>query len=352
MGTLHNFFIALTLGGVLGASTLGFAKSVSSDTELGANSTSETISGDGDIGETSKSKKPVDQYSWNAEATVTKTSSIDSTTQQTVTDRSTQVSGGIDWDGKSGWKLGAGLTYGQSPDEDLEQSGPTFSIGYTKHFAPPATPIKPPQKNVAKAAASEDVDDENDDDDLDAPSEPASSFSASLGAELTLGVVDYKQTFFATKTNRLGRARPVKGTNGITQSSAEFAFSARPWKWLKAKISATTYKYNRNVQDFVQYLDSSRVSSLIGSSGFASTVSGLPSSDASLSLYFYILETWEVDVSQSVSTAATDQSQSTSSKLQILKELLDDWTIGLGARVQASNSGNDQSALVHVSYDF
>ncbi len=320
--SLYAFEVLVLVGSVFVSNQVK-ALSIESETSVGASSFAQTLRGTGEFGlsedgDKSKHKADAPVYSWNMGYTFSRVTSTDAATNQKITDQNSEVVGGIGYGGSSGWQTSGGLTYVNSPDENLREVGPQFSIGLTQKFA------------------QED------------------GFAKRLGARLALSVMDYTQSLPGTATSgRLGRTLSRRGvTNSITQASAEISFTGKPVEWFSARANHIAYGYNRNVNDFLIYLESPQLASSRLASGFASTASGLPRSESGLTITFYFAETWDFALGENYAISAADDSTSWSTKAYLSDEIGDSWVVTLGMRAQQSSNYSDQSALLRISYDF
>ncbi|MGE5087034.1 MAG: hypothetical protein ACM3MG_12085, partial [Bacillota bacterium] len=183
-----------------------------------------------------------------------------------------------------------------------------------------------------------------------------SDFTPSIGADLSLGYSNYVQNFTSARRRRTGApTRPTTGTNEIAKKSVTTSFKVSPWSWVSAKASYTKYSFNKDVGTFLQYLDVHSIGQL--SAGMEDALAGFYDHTVAFTLYFYILEDWELDLSHSASTVIVDDSQVTYDKAMLYVDLNDSWRLGLGGEVSHTNSptavsSSDKMALLSLNYLF
>lgn len=290
-----------------------------SETANGNSSFTETISGMGDLGSPNSNSA----WGWNLALTSSVTKGIDNTGSRTLTDRTTEAAGGAVWDFAKKFTLGFGLMYSRTPEEYLTTSGTNADFTYTLQFKR----------------------DHNDDPEV---------FHPWMAFRTGFATNRYLQSF-GTTVRRV--TRPTSGDNAIRQNQFNAGIKAKPWSWFKVRLSLKRYAYDRDVNSFLTYLDSS-LAVRAGFDGLFSAVSGFPESGSVLEFSFYPGETWELIVAGSAETSAMDGSKATSGSFQANKAF-GNWRIGLGVQTHKAEATtlnpeplNEGLGLLMVSYDF
>ena len=318
------------------------ANSIESETIIGSTSTEESISLDGNFGEKKPEKKPesklenkseskpaedTEKFPWALNFAQTRSKSTDADNNPLV-DVTNAFEALFGYESKSHFEFGGGYAYSATPNENLISLGPNLYTGYTfeeeKHI---------PTKNTKS--------DEEDDQD----------FRKSIGFKVTASSTRYIEAFTATQPQQTkkGKAKPTTGVNEIIQTSLLFEMPIKYFEWMTIKPSATFYRYNTDVNDFLNYLNSKRLAS--GTIGLQSSAASLASFEAALQATFYFLDSWELLLIEDYSTIATDRSNSWAFKVQIFDEI-GNWRLGLGYSNLRSVPANDDAAIIIVSYDF
>jgi len=300
-----------------------FAGTVASETEVGSTTVSETISADDEIKGPDESSE---KYPWDLSYTYSNLKSTDAS-GNAITEKSNTVNGSVGYESAKRFEIGGGYNFANTPDENLVVYGPSLYLGYTHKRVKPA----------ARASAKQS---ENDD----------SSFAPSVGFKVTVSSNRNVETFTPNQPAKGSKVkRPTTGINEITQNSVQLESKIKPAEWVSIKPAVTFFKYNRNVTDYLNLLNSPRIS--VSRASFGSTVSGLADFDALLKTTFYFLDSWDLVLSEDYSIMAADQSNSWISKIEI-GDTLGDWRIGLGYSNQNSTIVTDNSVILKVSYDF
>ncbi len=304
------------------------AISVESETTVGTSSIDEAISVDGKISvvDDRNSSDSKEGYPWYLSISQTRSKSTD-VDGNTITDITNAVSALYGYESAKKFEVGAGLSYTSTPAENLISAAPNVYIGFGFEEE---EKLKPTVKSDESSA---------------------SDFKKSVGFKLSFTNNRYIETFATTQLpkNRLGLPRPTTGKLELVQNSLMLEVPMRFLSWLRVRPSATYYRYNSDVNDFLNNLNSARLTS--GTTGLKSTATSLPSFDAALQLAFYMFHSWELTLSESYSIIAKDKSNSWSSKVQVFDNI-GDWRIGLGYSSLNSASSNDSSGTLIVSYDF
>jgi hypothetical protein len=302
----------------------GWALSFDETTEVGSQTFIQSVSGL-DTFWHSQVKKPAaqDKAQWNLGYSFDKTKSVDPVTGVVLTDQTSAVNGGLTWKDHRNWSLAAGLNYSDTPDESLKALGPQVSISYKYKFKRPSPAGKP------------------------------SDFSPSITTRLLASRLNYTESFSPSKAK--GRRKNIKPTTGkskITQSLLRAEVSGEATEWLSAGASVGVYGYNRDVSQFLTYLDSPRAVNGAGAGGLSSTVSGFPSSDQSVDLQFLFAESWDFLAKYTRSFIASDHSQSSALRGDLSDDLSDSWTASVGVEYDHLIGFNETMGILSVGYSF
>jgi hypothetical protein len=284
--------------------------SIDSNTSVGSSSLSQSLG---------FSTEPETNFDLNASYGFSNSKSTDSTTGVTISNDTHQVNGGMGWAGSSGISMAGDLSYSKTPDESLSSFGPRLSAGYTYRFE-------------------------------------SEGFRPTLGIKLDISSVRYTQTFSTDTSGRRGGGgggppRPVIGENAIRQSSAKISIKTRPISFAALKLSFKKYTYDKDVAQFLSFLDSqSAVRTNV--STFSSAVSGLPESDSSVSFILYPIEDWNLTFGATSSISALDQSKGQTYLAEIEHDFTDLFNVGLGTQRTVSSGSTSNSYFLSLSLDF
>lgn len=248
------------------------------------------------------------------------------TTQATVTDTTHDLILGSGWATKA-FSANLDLNYSSTPEENLASYGPTLSFSYTHFFG------AVPNADAAKFEA----------------------FRTSLKTVLELSTLNYEETFSVGGGGRRKGAlvRPTTGNNTIQQKSVMLGLRWKPQSWLQLKAGETKYSYSKDVNQFLQYIESPAVTQV--SSGMNNALAGFYDSTRKLEIDFYFLEDWELDLSQAQSRVLSDSSLTTVSAVSAGVNLGENWYTAVGVKnVTSSSPGTSDVATVtgRVSYYF
>ncbi len=297
------------------------ATNIELELSQGSETKSQELSADGQFGSSDSKKKKREKeensYLWDLSYTHS-TIQVKQQTGGVITDNSHSVTVGAGLETPSRFSFNTDLNYSKTPEENLQSYGPSMVFGYTYEFG---------KKKTFKKKNSQKDDNDNDDEE---------DFKPSVGAELTIGYDNYVQTFGKTARRKAnGVARPVTGSNEINKKSGELSLKVHPWSWVSARASYTKYSYNKDVNEFLQYLDVHAIGHV--SAGMEDALAGFYSDTKTVSLSFYILEDWELDLEHSASTVISDQSESSYDKGTVYVDLGETWRLGAGFEYSKSN---------------
>lgn len=284
---------------------------------------SANLSASGDFNKADKKKSEDIQNIFNWDLSLARTTQeTTSATSGTVKDNTNDFSFGLGMD-RGALSLGLSFNYSQTPEENMSSQGPQVSLAYKFTFH----------------GSNEDSD----------------SFDPYLRPEIGFGYEDYTQTFEVTRVARRRNApvRPITGKNTIGQKFSSVTLKYKPVSWFYARAGYKKYSYNKDVQDFTQYLDNQGA---LGAptSGFSSALSGFYDSTIFGQLNFDFLDTWTLLLKRSVSKVALDKSENSTSRILISDDITPNWTVGVGAdNFRSGSTGlSDTTALVNIDYSF
>lgn len=282
---------------------------VGAESSIGSNTQIIKVNGDGEFDK---------NWNWNTEISEQQATSEDPTTGASITDQTTDVNGGIGWESADHVALGGGLDYSVTPKERLTNFGPNVDVGWTF--------------NLSHASKR-------------------NHFVPKMNLKASVGLLTMTERFNGSVATKTGTQRPVSGSLSLRQTSTSVSAKIHPWSIFAAKLSHTTYRYDRDVTTFLNNLDT-RFAGNIGASGFASTVNGLPKTATSLTLYYYINDDWELDLEETVTISIVDDSRENASKALVYYMLNEDWEVGLGDEIDKAPSINDNLVTASLHYDF
>jgi hypothetical protein len=278
------------------------------DLYQGSSSKSQAVSASGDFAK---------GFDWDLNYTRT-VSDTTSAANASLQDTSHEFILGLGLETPELFSAGIGVHYTSTPEENVQSVGPEFSLGYT-----------------LKAEKTKD-----------------DAFRPRANLELTAATQNFAQNFAGTKTRRNGNTRPVSGENTIEQKALGLKLKFKPWSWFALKASYTAYSYNKDVNQFLQFLDSTKA--LVATTGLSSAVTGFYKNTLLAGVTFYFLEDCNIALSRAVSTIALDDSIATTDKIMLEYEMNESWNLGIGTeKLQSSSSAiTDQIGILSAGYEF
>jgi hypothetical protein len=219
---------------------------------------------------------------------------------------------------RGSWDVGGGLDLSGTPAENLTSFGPQGWVGYVFTWG-----------NEARR---------------------------SIEPKLTYHGDTYKQTFAATSVTRAGSrravARPSAGSQSIHQNEWNLAVDVNPFDILGFRVSASSYKYNRDVNAFLATLDTPRAVST-GASSFSTTLGGFPKNSVEVGVTLYPFDTWDLILDITRTKVQADNSTSTASKVEVEKEFSKAFKLGLGFDHETSAQlGEENLTLLDLTFEF
>jgi len=311
----NNASLAILILALLTAEA-GRAGTLTSSTAAGSTSFSQSLSADGDF-ETSKDESNEDflgeeneeeappPWSWNFAYSLLKSTTIDPTSGNDITDTTNDFSGGLGWDFGDIWGLSGGYRFTSTPSENLTSRGPNLyvSLSWPK-------------------------------------------FSVRAGAELQR----YDQQF-STSGRRSGVVRSGVGVNMINQTAFNLRAKYKAFDWARIGVTYTKYTYDKDINTFLAALDSPRAIQT-GAAGFSTTLQGFSSDSKGLTLYFYPGDDWELDLGGTSSTNASDGSIATSLKSAAYYDLSKVWRLGAGYEIANSPTLSDHIYSLTIEFNW
>ncbi len=331
--SIHSKAFSIAICGLFFStlSSRSFAISIESNTTSSSTSTEEAISLDGAItdkgGDDHKSSSESAKYPWALNFSQSKVNSTDADGKP-LQDITNSVEALFGYDSKSLFEFGGGYSFSSTPNENLISLGPSLYIGYA--FEEDKISDKKP-----KAEAGEEE----------------SGFRKSIGFKLSFSNNRFIEAFTAIQPPKTigGIAKPTTGINEIIQSSLMLEIPIKCLEWLKLRPTATYFKYNTDVVNFLNFLSSARLSR--GTLGLQSSAASFATFEAALHATIYLFDSWELNLSENYAILATDKSNSWSSKVEVFYNI-SDWRLGLGYSSLRSVAANDNSGILIVGYDF
>ncbi|MBC7691962.1 MAG: hypothetical protein H7222_09340 [Methylotenera sp.] len=320
------------------------ADSLTSDTAVSSDSFIEALSYRGSPTDRTADSGP----SWSLEYSRT------SSTLGTISDVSHGFSGGVAYRTTGGWEIGGGLYRGTTPDENLTSFGPNFRIGKSFDLGAnvPLNHAKPRifQAGSTRKENATPLEESDASDDGDEPFRPSFELAANFGS-LAYQQESAATAGTATPVKRNGRKTrlPANTPNSITQSSFGLDASWSCLDWLSLNASFMKYRYSKNINTFLQYLDSP-LAARTGGSGFSSTVGSFPESMTVVGTTLSPTDFWDVDLSAALSHAASGQSETKAVKILANRDLGKHWRLGGG--VERSTSELVAETIGHLSIGY
>jgi hypothetical protein len=288
----------------------------------GGQDASSTLTLDGDF---YQAKENQDSYNWSIDGgrskslSTSSTPGTPSTSATTITDTTTDVGVGVGYKSNSLVTVDGSFDYDTTPEEALADHGVTLNLGKTWLFN----------------------------------NEKPDEFQPRFNIKLTAGQMTYLETFSTTRVRRKKGALPlpVKGSNSIQQYFVGGSTYVKPVDWFRTKIEYKNYSYSKDVNSFLEYLDSQNRRAI----GLNNAVSGFSENDLMIEFDFFYGD-WELDLSKDWTRIAADTSMSTTYKGVIYRDIGEKWRVGLGAEEIESTSPSDPSsedeAYLSASYEF
>jgi len=333
-----GFFALLTLP----YSQKAMALDVSSETSRGSFILEEDLNIDGDFEpkvpeedekkvKLKKSKKEEDvktKWVWSIEYSYTQTSSYQTgatlNSSILIVDEASDLNLSTGADKEDDFAYGLGIDYSETPEESLKDFGPNIYLSETY--------------KLGKAKTSPAEEDE---------------FTRTIAFKLTLQDLSYVQTFFGTVgLTQTSKSRPVIGSSTINQFAPELEATLGLLDSLTLKATYTYYMYDRDVNQFLNNLNSPRSVST-GAAGFASAISGFPSSEVEIDINWFPFDDWEFDEEATDTITETDGSHGYTFKEVALATVFTSWKFGLSYEYEQSETLNDHvySAILKWSSD-
>lgn len=301
-----------------------FAVSISDRTFVGTNSSGSNLNGDGDFEQNPDPSKDI--WSWNLGLSSTTSTFIDPATNINIVDKTSGISGGVNWLMPTELEAFAGYSFASTPEENLTDSGPNLGLSYTINL-----------KNAPKKTSPEGA-------------EPTDDFVPSVYLKTNFSYLKYNQSSTTTtSTRRLRVTRTATATNAIDQNAYTLEGGISPLEWISLRYTFIKYNYSRDINAFLQYLDSPTLRTK--SAGLSNAVSGFPTDLKETAVTFYPLEYWSLEFIYSVTVQASDFSFLNSTEGTLYRQL-GQWKVGFGYKQEYSLASFDQIYSIFGSYRF
>lgn len=276
-----------------------------SDTSTGSQTFSEALSFDGYFGR---------RGTWSVDYTYSRQQSPNSAGIQVI-DNTTELDLAFGAKQKKFSEWAIGLTFANTPDENLKDTGPNFYFGQTF----------PLTERSEK------------------------DFYPTLAYKLTLSDLNYVQTFSTTALTRTGKVKPVTGSSSINQVFPELQLTWEPSDSFTFKGAYTRYFYNRNVNDFLTTLDSPRAVA-VGIFGLTNAVSSFNTDMWELDVEWTPLDSWEFDEEATAATSAADGTTAWTFKEAALYNISKSWVLGLAYEYEQSDILTENIYTLTIKY--
>ena len=291
--------------------------------ELGFKQSSQTLSTStslyGNFKDSSENSEEVNpKLNWNLSYSIDKSNVVDSF-GTSIIDNTQSMTVGLGAETTQHFSFELDNNYSVTPEEQMNAVGPSLSVGFRYYFqAPP------------------------------------DDFSPSVKISFGYGLTNNNQSFNTLLPARRKdlSPRPLNGNNIILQTLYSVSLTVSPLDWVSFKGYYAKYEYNRDVNQFLQFIESPRLAKV--SNGIGNALSGFNIYNWKLESNFYLFKIWEFDLSHSVSKIATDSSYSTENDLIISVEL-GSWVLGAGVEFISSSvtdSSSTTTSLAKLTYNF
>jgi hypothetical protein len=290
-----------------------FALDLDSDTSFGSLSFVEGLSADGDF--KNRRRRDADRTTvWNFDYVLTSTKTLDPTSGNTVKDDTSEFDGGLGVNKKDDFEYGLGLTYATTPQESLRDYGPNIYYGFTTLLG-----------------------------------QKSESFTPDASIKFTLSQLTYIQAFSSSFTSRTGKLKPTTGTSAISQVFPKVEANFDVTETFSLKLAYTYYFYNRNVNDFLQTLDSPRAVA-VGLGNLSSSVSGFNTDSKEIEFTILPIDLWEIDLQGTEATSAIDSSPGWTGKAGALYDFTKNWRAGVSFQYETNELLTDNIYTLSVKY--
>jgi hypothetical protein len=237
---------------------------------------------------------------------------------ESVLTRTTGIQMGAGWEQQ--WLARVDLGFALSPADRYHQLGPSVELG--RRF------------------------------ELGAPNE--SGFAPTIELRGLFSYLRFTQSFnndtgSRPEGRRARRVSQTTGTEAIAQTGAGLEIATAPWAWLSTRFYYLHYTYDRNLDAFLEFLDSPRAVRA-GAAGFSSVLSSFPSQTFGFGFLFSVGSRWQLGLDGIRSRNALDGSDMDTARAQVWYELNTSWTLGLGTQREISSGESDTMGLASVTF--
>lgn len=281
------------------------AVTISSETGVSKSVLVETISGEGEVKQTESEK-----WKWGLSDSLTHTRTEPGAISTALEDDTNEASARLAWASESGLTAGGEVSYSTTPAEALQSRAISLHLSH-------------------QLMLEDDTNRESGEGDEADP--------ATLGFRMEVGTRLYQQTFSSSNGGRRGVLfrRPSSGSNELRQYEIGAGLRLSPSERWEIELSGRNYVYDKNVAEFLKYLDSPTAIAT-GKESLSQTVSGLPQASVGISGTYALNEKWEADLSQSMTTQAADQKSAWTTRVMLAWSYSEKFKFGFGAERSSS----------------
>ena len=316
-----------------------------SETSAGSGNFSQELTVAGEIpelgmGKAAPSRHP-ENASWNWKLGYTSSTSppAPAANGPSVKASSSQFIGGFGY--RANWSADLNLIYASTPSEELTSFGSTLNLGYTFRFGSESG--APQSKTTARKISQKSVEQNEEDED--------EVFVPSLELALALGTTGFDQSFSsASVATKRGKPHSLTTSEKIRQNLVKPELTGTPVPWFTLSAAYTRYTYNRDVNEFLNYLNQPR-SIRIGVGGFADTLDGFADHSGELTATLHLGENWDFESSVTLTRSKSTDSLTHGWSTRLESRSLDPVVFSLGAERDTSpDQPAENLGIVKVSY--
>jgi hypothetical protein len=296
--------------------------SIKSKLQVGAGGYDESLTGAGDFVEGSQAKKTLDWF-WSAELEFSEAPTITSVGTN-IQEHSYAILPQMGIEPGNGFGVQSSYNYSYTPEESLVSSGPELDFFYTFEGS-----TVEPSENSEKI-----------------------EFSPTLKLQFGGKDLEYVQTFNgSTVPGKNGVTRPTTGFNNLREIAAITEVATSPWEFLSFGITYTYFFYDRNVANFLTFIDAPGAARL-GAGGFSNSITNFSQSTLDFTATLYPIDKWSLDLELINSVSAVDISLGWSYQAVLNREF-GNLTAGLGAEHDTSPFiGDNYYFIFELGYEF
>lgn len=250
-----------------------------------------------------------------------------------VENKSVDVDGGATFETPANWSFGFLVALGNQSTDNLQSTATSIFVG--KKFVFGETPLKdkenggPTPKFVQEPAGGDDI-------------EFLPSFA--LRCEFTNNNLSQKQSGRRSVGNRLS----------LGQTSSELTLAVSPWRLLDFTANVKRYSYNRDLDTYIDLLESPAATRRFGGN-FGSSLTSLSSTETNFALSFHLTDQWDLDVTTSkIKDAPAPQNTSEDKSISIGYSAEAGWglSVGTGQTFDSASGDRDSYQTLSAQYHF